>query len=241
MSYTHTVMKMAAMTGTTNSDPGRRERRRAETREKIYRAAMRLFATHGFFETTTEDITEAADVGQGTFFNYFPTKQHVLIVLSEMQLAKVSIAVEEARSGSVPVRDVLHRLIHAAAEEPGQTQALTRSLITALISTDMVRELTSSRMAQGREIISELFVIGQNRGEIRRDREPADLAMALQRSFWGTMLMWAMQSRPDLHDWLDKTFEDFWAAVEARASNRTGVRRKGSPVTQKASRRKKKL
>jgi AcrR family transcriptional regulator len=53
--------------------PGRRERRRAETREKLFRAAMRLFAEQGFFETTTEDITEAADVGQGTFCNYFPT------------------------------------------------------------------------------------------------------------------------------------------------------------------------
>lgn len=198
---------------------GRRERRRAETREKIYRAAMQLFAKHGFFETTTEDITEAADVGQGTFFNYFPTKQHVLMVLSEKQLEKLGAAIEEAKTGKVSVRNALHRLIHAAAEEPGRTQALARSLITAFISSEMVRELTSARMAHGRHIISELFVIGQRRGEIRRDRAPADLAMALQRSFWGTMLMWAMHSRTDLHKWLDKTFEDFWAAAEQRGSS----------------------
>jgi AcrR family transcriptional regulator len=205
---------------------GRRERRRAETREKIYRAAMQLFAKRGFFQTTTEDITEAADVGQGTFFNYFPTKQHVLLVLSEKQLAKVAAAIEEAKGGDGPVRNTLHRLMHAAAEEPGRTQALARSLITALISSDMAREFTSARMAQGRNMISELFVIGQDRGEIRKDREPADLAMALQRSFWGTMLMWAMQPKADLHAWLDKTFEDFWAAAEAR--NNTGCSDKTS-------------
>src|SRR5437899_3870437 len=61
--------------------PGRRERRRTETRERIFRAAMQLFAQHGFFSTTVEDITEAADVGKGTFFNYFPSKEHVLTVL----------------------------------------------------------------------------------------------------------------------------------------------------------------
>jgi len=196
--------------------PGRRERRRAETREKIYRAAMQLFAKHGYFDTRTEDITEAADVGQGTFFNYFPTKQHVLVVLSEKQLAKVVAAREEVRSGKGSVRDALHRLIHAAAEEPGHTRALARSLITALISSDTAREFASARMAQGREVISEVMAAGQKRGEIRRDREPAELALALQRTFWGAMLLWAMQSKGDLRDWLDRTFEDFWAAYESR-------------------------
>ena len=52
----------------------RRERRRVETRERIYRAALRIFAQRGYLETTVEDITDAADVGKGTFFNYFPTK-----------------------------------------------------------------------------------------------------------------------------------------------------------------------
>jgi len=190
---------------------------------------MQLFAKRGFFETTTEDITEAADVGQGTFFNYFPTKQHVLLVLPEKQLAKVAAAVEEAKSGG-SVRTALHRLIHAAAEEPGRTAPLTRSLITALITSDMAREFISARMAQGRKMISELFVIGQQRGEIRRDHEPADLAMNLQRNFWGTMLIWALQSKGDLHAWLDKTFEDFWAAAEDR-SEKTKAKRKSEATS----------
>ncbi|HLJ42079.1 MAG TPA: TetR family transcriptional regulator, partial [Candidatus Acidoferrales bacterium] len=60
--------------GGSSARGGRRERRRTETRERIFRAALDLFAERGFMETTVEDITEAADVGKGTFFNYFPTK-----------------------------------------------------------------------------------------------------------------------------------------------------------------------
>ena len=56
----------------------RRERHRSEIRERIFSSALRLFAEHGYLQTTVEDITEAADVGKGTFFNYFPTKEHVL-------------------------------------------------------------------------------------------------------------------------------------------------------------------
>jgi AcrR family transcriptional regulator len=210
--------------------PGRRERRRAETRERIYRAAMQLFARRGFFETTTEDITEAADVGQGTFFNYFPTKQHVLVVLSEKQLAKAAATRDQVRSGTASVRGALQRLMHAVAEEPCQTRALARSLITALVSSDIAREFAGTRMAQGRELVSEVMLIGQGRGEIRLDRAPGDLALALQRTFWGATLLWAIQSKGDLHAWLDKAFEDFWAAAEVRDQverRRTDGRRPG--------------
>jgi AcrR family transcriptional regulator len=196
--------------------PGRRERRRVETREKIFRAAMRLFAEHGFFETTTEEITEAADVGQGTFFNYFPTKQHVLTVLSEKQIEKVMAARQEAEAGNASIHDVLHRLIHRIAEEPGRSQALTRSLMAAFISNDEVRELVRGNMARGRETLAAMMVLGQKHGEIRRDRKPVELAMTFQRSVLGTLLLWAMQPQGDLHAWLEDTFRDFWAAGEAR-------------------------
>jgi AcrR family transcriptional regulator len=195
---------------------GRRERRRIETREKIFRAAMQLFAERGFFQTTTEDITEAADVGQGTFFNYFPTKQHVLSVLSEKQMEKVLAAEHEAQAGKLSMYDVLHRLIHRITEEPGRTPALTRSLVTAFISNDEVRELVRNTLGRGREILAGMIALGQKRGEIRRDRKPAALALAFQRNVLGTLLLWAMQPSAELNDWLEETFKDFWAAVESR-------------------------
>ena len=67
---------------------GRRQRRAAETRVRLFRCALRLFAERGFPNVTVEDITEAADVGKGTFFNYFESKDHVLGVMAEIQLGK---------------------------------------------------------------------------------------------------------------------------------------------------------
>ncbi len=63
-------------------EAGRRERKRIATRELLFRSAMQLFAERGFFETTVEDITQAADVGKGTFFNYFRSKYHVMYVFA---------------------------------------------------------------------------------------------------------------------------------------------------------------
>ena|ERR1035437_5353917 len=77
---------------------GRRERHRAETRERLFRAALKIFAERGYLQTTVEDITNAADVGKGTFFNYFPTKEHVLATLGSERIAAIERS-EERRVG----------------------------------------------------------------------------------------------------------------------------------------------
>src|ERR1035438_6931382 len=90
--------------------PGRRQRRATETRLRLFRCALQLFAERGFSNVTVEQITDAADVGKGTFFNYFESKDHVLGVLAEIQLGKVKEAKLQAGRGNEAIRSVLRRV-----------------------------------------------------------------------------------------------------------------------------------
>src|SRR5215813_7845684 len=118
----------------------RRQRRSAEIRERLFRAALGLFAQKGFAETTVEDITEAADVGKGTFFNYFPSKDHTLIAFGEMQLGKLEAAVAEARSSNMAVEDFLRALPNRMTQEPTRNPGIVRTLLQTYLSTTAVRE-----------------------------------------------------------------------------------------------------
>ena len=61
------------------TSPGLRERKKAKTRAAIREHAMRLFEQQGYAATTVDQIAEAADVSQSTFFRYFPAKEDVVL------------------------------------------------------------------------------------------------------------------------------------------------------------------
>jgi AcrR family transcriptional regulator len=65
---------------TSSLPAGLRERKKAKTRAAIRGHAMRLFEEQGYAATTVDQIAEAAEVSQSTFFRYFPTKEDVILI-----------------------------------------------------------------------------------------------------------------------------------------------------------------
>jgi AcrR family transcriptional regulator len=63
----------------TDSTPGLRERKKAQTRDAIQTHALNLFARQGYAATTVEQIIRGVDVSESTFFRYFPTKESLVL------------------------------------------------------------------------------------------------------------------------------------------------------------------
>lgn len=71
----------------------RTERRRLETRERLYQAAVELIAERGFEATTMTYIAERADVGRQTAFNHFPSKGDFTVEWTRRRRARAAEAV----------------------------------------------------------------------------------------------------------------------------------------------------
>jgi AcrR family transcriptional regulator len=198
---------------------GRRARRRAEIRDRIFRAALQLFAQRGFLETTVEDITEAADVGKGTFFNYFPTKEHVLATLGAERVAIIERAHERARQG--PVFPVLKQLAIELAGHSSDSPALLRAIFAAHASCEPVRAELLKRLHASRRLLTEIYQIARERGDVRRDQSPAELARLTQIVFLGVILAWAMNPDSSLRKTAEQVWNLFSADLRADRKRRT--------------------
>jgi AcrR family transcriptional regulator len=194
----------------------RRARRAAQTREKLFRAALRLFIQRGFAATTVEQITDAADVGKGTFFNYFPSKEHVLAAFGDLQIGKLQALVAAARESRLTAREAFVRLPVVMAEEPGRSPLLLRAMLTAMLTSDAVRKIVTGKMALGRERLSELILLAQREGLFRHDITPRAAALLLQQTVFGAMLFWSFHPTEKLSRRMAKAVEQFVAGMEAR-------------------------
>lgn len=199
----------------------RRERHRMETRARLYRAALDLFAERGFMETTVEDITEAADVGKGTFFNYFPTKEHVLAAYGAERVARVERALEDAKATKGPVLDVIRELAADSAGQSKENPALLRAIYAAHVSCAPVRVELQKRMKHSRKILAQIFAVAQERGEMRHDISVKEMARLTQLALMGTCMVWSLQPDVSLRKTSLGLWDLIWASLATSSSRRT--------------------
>jgi AcrR family transcriptional regulator len=211
-------MKRSSHASPSESAPvrSRRERRRAELRERLFRSALTLFASKGYAETTVEDITQAADVGKGTFFNYFPSKEHILMAFGEMQLGKLESIVDDARQSDRSMREVLRTLVERMTEEPARNPAIIRALLQANLSSLAVRGAMLRIHDRNRALLGELIRHGQQRGEIRKDLPPEEIAQVWRQTIFGTLLFWSLAADHTLAERIETSLQLLWDGISAR-------------------------
>jgi AcrR family transcriptional regulator len=204
---------------TSASNPDRRQRRSAEIRERLFHAALELFAQKGFVETTVEDITEAADIGKGTFFNYFPSKDHILLAFGEMQLRKLEAAIETARRTGEPMPEFLRLLGVRMTQEPTRNPAIIRALLQAYLSTTPVRAAMMDLQRRVHALHTEMIQLGQDRGEIRGDFPATEIAQVFRQTIFGTLLMWSLYGDATLHSRIEAAFNVLWTGLAPRGNS----------------------
>lgn len=105
-----------------------REKKKIETRNRIFEVAGRLFKEKGFESTTVDEITGEAGIGKGTFFNYYPTKEALLkdFVKQKEQLVYDQVKKELKREKSI--RETIKSTLVLVAKSNEKDKKLTKLL-----------------------------------------------------------------------------------------------------------------
>ncbi|MGF6992161.1 TetR/AcrR family transcriptional regulator [Paraburkholderia sp. GAS32] len=124
------TQKLPAPAQATEGRQPRGARRKRETRTRLLDAALRLMAEKGMGSVTINDITEAADVGFGSFYNHFESKEGIFAALVEWVFEEFADTLDRLASGLSDPAEVVaicvrHTLVRAR-REPVWGQLLIR-------------------------------------------------------------------------------------------------------------------
>jgi type II secretory pathway component PulL len=89
-----------------------------------------------------------------------------------------------------------------------------------------VRAELQNRLQRARRLLGEIVAIGQKRGEIRRDRSPADLARLTQLIFMGVTIAWSLNPDSALRKSAEEVWELFFPSLFADIKGKRKVTRK---------------
>ena len=170
--------------------PRRRERRKREVRARILEAAIALFDLHGFDDAKVSDICDRADVVTKTFFNHFPTKQHLLREIAEQQLATLFADIDAVRAGEGSTRDRLTRFFQRIADNIDAAGPMRRDLVTEIIRAadgDAGSEQSRRLHAAFAGIVRD----GRRAGDVLDDHPVEAQAELVLGSFYALMLSWS--------------------------------------------------
>jgi AcrR family transcriptional regulator len=104
-----------------------------DTRARLFTAAVRLFAAHGYADTTVDRVVREAGVAKGTFFIHFATKDAVITELVRNQVRIARRARDRVlASGGSPV-EALRVAVMTLGEQAAADRQISRAVITANI------------------------------------------------------------------------------------------------------------
>lgn len=194
-----TLRGLYEFTWMTNKDPlpgaavkGRRARKAAEMRDRIFRAAIELYAERGLANVTVEQITERADVGKGTFFNYFTNKEAILAYFGSKQVERLEQAMSRGEiQGSAAQRII--RTLELLASYPDVTPSLTRDLFVSALRADGVTEAQGASIWHLQGLIAGIIREGQSTQEIRSELAPQQAALFLLGQYFLAQLAWCTE------------------------------------------------
>ena len=162
-----------------------RTRRRLETRDRVFEAALAEFRRVGVAAAQIEEIVKSAGVARGTFYLHFPTKDHVLMEL--MRRKQNLIAQHLAGGRSASAKTFLRRVVDLILEDAGREDPALWHELFAVIGRHATEMRTEASTLV--EKLIRFFVAAQERGDVRNDVTAFDLASVFLPGVYGLLQM----------------------------------------------------
>src|SRR5262252_5216758 len=190
MSESSLTQRRPKRTGSKGPSNGRRA---GDKRERILRAAVKVFAKNGFHATRVSEVAKAAGVADGTIYLYFKSKDELLVALFEDRVDRLLGFLEAELPLRASAPEKLRRIIHLQLQLLEGERDLAE-VITVIVrqSKRLMKEHAVAKFTAYLDAIARVVAGGQAAGELRDDVSPHLAARALFGALDGITMTWAL-------------------------------------------------
>ena len=171
-----------------------------DKRERILRAAVKIFSRKGFFNSKVSEIARAAEVADGTIYLYFRNKDDLLISLFEEKMGEV---VADVRRRIAVGGNAIEKLgifignhMDLLEREAGLVEVLQVELRQ---STKFLKDYTPVKFFEYLEIISDILEEGKREGVLRPDLNVSIARRAIFGALDELSLTYILSRKPKYH------------------------------------------
>ncbi len=177
--------------------PTLRERQKQRRKQRIYSVAIELFKERGFAKTTATDIAKQAHVSRGTFFNYYPYKESVLLVYGAEVLTALNEQLKQEQQNGASGERLLELLWSGLAEITTRERELIPPLMYEFLNPDPLRSRTALEILPLIQMLQGIVRMLP----IRQDMSVERMAGLLANMYFMTALRWSAYAP-------EKSFQD---------------------------------
>jgi AcrR family transcriptional regulator len=179
------------------------------TRARLIECAERLVREQGFDAVTTRDVAAMADVGHGTLFNYFASREALGLALCDVFLARAAADAEKGRDPDASLEEDLFAHAAACLRRLKPLRASAGALLAGILAVRAEQgdeEATDLDAAPGQPLRVRTRLLGAAGGIVARHRDgrpPSPSALQLYASLVvGIVCSWSCDASPHQEDTL---------------------------------------
>ncbi|MFD2608192.1 TetR/AcrR family transcriptional regulator [Deinococcus taklimakanensis] len=168
-----------------------RERQKERRRARIYTVAIELFKRGGFQATTASDIARASNVSRGTFFNYYPYKEAVLLDYGSEVMDRLRDRAEAQLQVGTPPLTVLYEVWDLLAEENARERDLFPPLAYEVMNPNPERARTAYQALPLSKVIELVLKPMHQAGMLRADLSLQRISNLIADTYLMVALRWS--------------------------------------------------
>jgi AcrR family transcriptional regulator len=185
-------------------EPNKRQQQAEQTKQKLYKNAIKLFQEKGYSAVTVEEICKKSNVSKGAFYVHFSSK-HDIVVTQSKRNDEAQMAFYNAMDKSLPYTEQIIKFAEFICRNIAEDKGLDaeRAIYTAEMSKTNPPQYICNKNRPLYKIFEKIFAAGQKAGEFREDISGSDAVEVFIMCIRGVIYEWIITIAIEERDIVD--------------------------------------